>query len=126
MTANKRYVRSFIPAMIAYIVLLILSITLLRTMDASSPLRIPVAVLPVLPVLFGLYGFIRFLRECDEMIRRIHFEAFGFSIAATSVVTFTLGFLENAGIQPPGLIWVFPMLIAFWGVGVCIANWRYR
>lgn len=125
MTANKRFVRSFIPAMIAYVLLLIFSVSTLKTMD-ESPLRLLVAVLPILPILFGLYGFIRFLRECDELIRRIHFEAFGFSIAITGIITFTLGFLENAGIQPPGLIWVFPMLIAFWGVGVCIANWRYR
>lgn len=125
MPASSRYFRSFTAAMVAYAVLLFISIPLIGALT-DSPLRFAAALLPVVPVLFALRAFLNFLRMSDEMIRSIHFEAFGFSLALTGIVTFSLGFLENAGFPRISLVWVFPMLIVFWGVGRWLASRRYK
>jgi hypothetical protein len=125
MKPESTYKRRLVAVMVAYIVVLFGSVTLLKTM--SDPiLRALVAVLPVLPVLVGIFVFMAFLRQLDELQRRIQFEAFAFSLGMTGVITFTLGFLEGVDVPSPGLIWVFPMMIALWGIGAAIAGRRYR
>ncbi|MGB1288958.1 MAG: hypothetical protein ACPG7F_20660 [Aggregatilineales bacterium] len=125
MTAEKRYMRRFAVSMSLYVVAVFLSVTILKTMPEDTLLRIPVALLPLLPVIPGMLAYLRYLRSMDELQQRIQLEAFGFSLAMTGLVTFTLGFLENAGLERISLTWVFPMLIMFWGVGQQIAARRY-
>ncbi len=108
----------------AYVVLVPLSLVVIPQVQ-SAPLRIIVALLPVIPVPFGILSLLAYLRQLDELQRRIHLEAFGFSLGMTGMTTFTLGFLENAGVPSLNIIWVFPMMIAFWGVGQIIARRRY-
>jgi hypothetical protein len=121
----RRYIRRFIGAMVAYALLLPVCIWLMRQVG-DSPVRYLLALLPVVPVAFGLWAFIRYLGEMDEMQRRIQFEAFGFSLGCTALVTFTLGFLERADFPQIGMVWVLPMMIAFWGIGSALAARRYR
>jgi hypothetical protein len=71
-------------------------------------------------------AFMTYLRQMDEMLRRIELEAFGFSLGLTAIVTFTLGLLENAGLPRFSLVWVFPMIMIFWGIGKAIAGRRYQ
>jgi hypothetical protein len=122
--ASKAYAQRFALAMIGYTVLLILSLLLLRE-EVSLPVRIGIALLPVLPILFGLGAFMAFLRSMDEMQRQIQFQAFGFSLLATAVTSLTLGFLGIADVPVPGLMWVFPMIVAYWGIGQWVAGRDY-
>ncbi|MEZ4832608.1 MAG: hypothetical protein R2873_11535 [Caldilineaceae bacterium] len=91
----------------------------------STPLQVVLAVLPVVPLLFALRAFLRFLSRIDELQQRIQPKRLGCRPAA-GLVTITVGFLENAGLPQPSWIWVFPMLIAFWGIGTAIAGRRYQ
>jgi hypothetical protein len=112
-------------ALLAYMMLLIGSVTLLRAnQDASW--RYIVAVVPVLPAALVVYLFVRRLAQADELQRRIQIEAFGFSLAGTALLTFTYGFLEGAGM--PHLNWTFvlPLMAVLWGVGTAIFTLRYR
>ncbi|MEL6407912.1 MAG: hypothetical protein AAFR81_26320 [Chloroflexota bacterium] len=120
----RRYMLRFGLAMIGYIVLLLTSIYLQERVEGQA-LSIAIAILPVLPVLLGIWAYMDWLRNLDEFQRQIQLEAIGFSMAMTGVVTFTIGFLETAGVQQPGYLWVFPMMIIFWGVGQFIAQRRY-
>ena len=124
MNLERQYRTRFVIGILAYIVLVPVSITLLRGIEGSG-LRMVVALLPLLPTLFVVFAFLRYLRGLDELQQRIHLEALGFSLGMTGLITFALGFLENAGGPQVGMIWVFPMMIVFWGVGQFIARRRY-
>jgi hypothetical protein len=121
---ERLYWRRFAAAMTAYVILLIASIYIVKWLDGLP--RLVVSLLPIVPILFGVGAFLAYLRQMDEMQRRIEFEAFAFSLGLTGVISFTLGLMENAGLPPVGIIWVFPMIIFFWSIGRYIAERRYK
>ena len=126
MDANcKRYVKEFGSSMAAYTVMVPVSIWLLKGHEHSS-LRYLFAVLPVIPSAFAMSAAIRFFRGLDELQRRIQFEGIAFSFLATCLLTLTWGFLQNAGFPQADVIWVAPLLIMFWGLGLGIASRRYQ
>lgn len=124
MTPDKVYTRRLVLTLIGYMISLPLSLVLLAA-AVDSPLRYGIALLPVVPVIFGLVAFLSYLRSMDELQQRIQLEAFGFSLGCTGLLTFTIGFLENAGLPQPSLIWVFPTMVIFWGIGQFLARRRY-
>lgn len=124
MTPDKVYTRRLVLTLIGYMISLPLSLVLLAA-AVDSPLRYGIALLPVAPVIFGLVAFLSYLRSMDELQQRIQLEAFGFSLGCTGLLTFTIGFLENAGLPQPSLIWVFPTMVIFWGIGQFLARRRY-
>jgi hypothetical protein len=126
MSAERQYTVRFIAVMIGYSVILFASITALKTMPPDDPLRYLVALLPVIPVLFGFVAYLRYVRQLDEMQQRIQLEGVAFSLGCTGIITFAMGFLENAGLPPFGMIWVFPMSIVLWSAGIALASRRYR
>ena len=74
MDANhKRYLKEFLPAMLAYAIMVIISVWLLKH-NAHPPLRLLFALLPVIPALFAMWAAIRYVRGLDELQRRIQFE----------------------------------------------------
>lgn len=112
-------------ALLAYLMLLIGSVTVLRgNPDASW--RYVVAVVPVLPAALVVFLFVRRLAQTDELQKRIQTEAFGFALAGSALLTFTYGFLEGVGM--PHLNWTFilPLIAVLWGVGTAIFTFRYR
>jgi hypothetical protein len=126
MDANhKRYLREFIPAMLAYSVMVIISVWLLKHQVYPS-LRIVFAVMPVVPALFAMWAAIRYFRGLDELQRRIQFEGLAFSFLATCVIALTWGLLQNAGLPHADVIWGAPVLIFLWGIGACVAKLRYQ
>jgi len=126
-TASKQYTRRFIIGMIAYLVVLPISLVVLNQLpDVSSIIRLIIALLPVLPAIFMMWAMVQHVRALDELQQRIQLEAFSWSLGATGLVTFTLGFAENAGVSSIGLIWVLPMTIFFWQIGQMIARRRYE
>jgi len=114
----------FSISMTLYAVVLIASLYVIKDMDRSL-LRAVIALLPIIPVTYSGYAFVSLLGKLDEMQRKIHFEAFGISIAATGILTFSLAFLEKAGYPTIDLFWVPPFLIGFWGIGAAITQRRY-
>lgn len=110
--------------MAAYTVLVIVSVTVLNTVD-SGAWRYAVAVLPVAPLVFAMRAFIRHLRRMDELQRRIQVEALALGFGATVMITLTYGFLENAGLPRLSLIWVAPLMISLWGLGSALASRHY-
>jgi hypothetical protein len=125
--SQRTYMGRFLASLIAYVILLIASLVALNQWGDGLPDvgRIAIALLPVVPVLFGMWALMRWIGSLDEMQRRIQLEAFAFSLGMTGIVTFTLGFVSNAGVPSPDMIWVLPMMVVFWGFGQAIASRRY-
>lgn len=122
----RQYIKEFSFAMAAYTVVVIVSITLITISPSSAWWRIPLAITPIVPALFGMIAYMRFLRRADELQRRIQLEGFAFSFGITGILTFSYGFLENVGFPHINLLWVFPFMIALWGIGVAVASRRYQ
>jgi hypothetical protein len=123
--AAKRYAREFVTAMIAYVIVIIISRLVLNNIG-DSPWRFAVTLLPVFPVLFLVTGFTRFLSGIDELQQRIQLQAIGFSAGTTGLLTFAYGFLELVGFPHFPLFFVFPMMIILWGIGLSYFSRRYQ
>lgn len=123
--AGKTYVIRFTSAMLAYSVLLVAAVTLVQRMP-DNPLRYPLMLLPVIPILFALMAFVRFFESMDELQKTIHLYALALSFAATGLISFTYGLLETAGMPHLSWVWIFPMMIAFWGIGSGLAARKYQ
>lgn len=108
--------------MAAYTVLVIISVTLLKSTDSGAG-RYALAVLPVMPLPFAVLAFVRSMRRMDELQRRIQLEAISFGFGTTLLITLTIGFLE---IPRLSWIWVTPLMIPLWSLGLFIANRHYR
>lgn len=121
---SKRYLKEFLPAMAAYTAMVPISIWLLRGQE-HSPLRFVYAVLPVIPSAFAMWAAVRFFHGLDELQRRIQFEGLAFSFLATCLITLTYGFLENAGFPRLNWVWIVPILILSWKLGLVIAGRKY-
>src|SRR5437879_13226528 len=123
-SAAIAYTRDFGLSMGAYVVSLSISLALLDRVD--QPLKAVVALIPLIPAGFALVAYLRLLGRMDELGKRIQLEALGFGFGAAGMLTLAYGFLENAGFPQLSYIWVFPVMIALWGVGGAIAQYRYR
>jgi hypothetical protein len=112
-------------ALLAYMMLLVGSVTILRA-NPDASWRYVVALVPVVPAALVLFLFARRLAQLDEQHRRIQTEAFGFAVAATALLTFAYGFLEGAGMPHLNWSYILPLMAVLWGVGTAIFTFRYR
>ncbi len=123
----KQYTRRLIIGMVAYLAILPISLVLLNQLETvPTIIRLFIALLPVAPAIFAMWALMEYVRTLDELQQRIQLEAFAWSLGATGIVTFTLGFAGNAGLPTLDLIWVLPMIIVFWSMGQAIARRRYE
>jgi len=125
-SASKLYVKEFSLAMGAYVIVLLVSLTLINISPNAAWWRIPLALAPVVPALFALGAYMRFFSRIDELQRRIQSEALAFGFGSAGILTFSYGFLENIGFPHLSWIFVFPLMIAMWGIGAAIAARRYQ
>ena len=130
--AQRTYLKTFIPAMLAYVVVLFASILVANRLGIEAPiyLRAMLSLSPVIPIFFVCLALIRFLRDSDELERQIELEAIALSGLFTGVIFLCLGFLANSKLiylDGAGVaIWVFPSLFGLYGVAKCFASRRYR
>ncbi|HYX48588.1 MAG TPA: hypothetical protein VE843_02510, partial [Ktedonobacteraceae bacterium] len=116
-SASKTYTREFLTAMAAYVIVLPISISLIIASPHTAWWRIPLALVPIVPILFAMRAFLRFFSSMDELQRRIQLEAFAFSFGATGILTFSYGLLTYVGFPTLSWVWIFPLMIALWGIG---------
>ena len=121
--AQRNYMREFLPAMAAYVVLLFLSQMLLRQVH-EVPLRVLVVLLPIVPIIFVVRAMVRLVLASDELERRLQLEAISISSMSVGLLSFAAAFLRGAGLLPieNALMLVLPALFAAYG----IASWWVR
>ena len=123
----KRYSIEMGASLALYMVFLILSLNLLKNPEGlGTGLRIVITLLPVIPAALMCWAIVRMMRTLDEMHLRIQFEALGFAFAASALLTFSYGFLENVGFPHISWICVWPVMGVMWIIGLALARRRYQ
>ncbi len=122
---SRRYLVEFGTAMAAYVVVVLVSGVVVRA-HPDAGWRYVVAVTPLVPAIAAAVAVLRHVGRIDELERRIQLEALAFGALLTGLVTFTYGFVEQAGAPSLSMVYVLPLLVALWGVGVGVAHRRYR
>ena len=126
---NRRYLREFLPPMVAYVLILFFSVWLLKRVDEPG-LRALVALMPVPAIGMALRAIIRYIRDVDELQQRIELEAVSFAAAFVSMVYVTGAFLQLAKVIdiPSGvaMVWVFPLICASYGLAKIVVARRYQ
>ena len=127
---HRRYLREFLPAMVGYVVLIMVSGTLVSRMESVVG-RMALAVLPLLPIVLLIRAMVRVLRDQDELERRIDLEAIAIAAMSTAFGFFSFGLLPLADIGwhvrgDAVAIWVMPCLFAIFGIAKPLVARRYR
>ncbi len=123
--STRTYLKEFGGAMLAYTILLPLSLVLIEA-HPTAPWRAALALAPVLPVALALWAVLRGVARMDELQRRIQFEALVMAVSGAIVLTFAYGTLQNVGLPALNLMFITPLLVALWGGALALASRRYR
>jgi uncharacterized membrane protein HdeD (DUF308 family) len=125
-TAQRRYLREFIPPMISYMLLLFCSLEMLKHVHAW-PLRTVIALLPVVPIGFVVRAMVRLVLASDELEQRVQLEAISIASLSVGLLSFAAAFLHAAGLLPVEnlLMLVLPALFAVYGLAVWWVKRRY-
>ncbi len=122
---GKRYAIELGAGLAAYAAMLVASLICLRAGMPPQPLATIVAVSPMVPALGVCWAILRQLRRIDEFQRRLQLEALALAFAGTAFITFSYGFLENAGYPKISMFAVWPLMGALWIAGLAFCRWRY-
>jgi len=113
---RNAYFKEFIPAILAYAVILVLVLVLV---DQESSWAWLWWQLPILPMVGVGVAFYRFLRQADEYIRTVQFQTMAVGFAAGIFASLVFGFLGIAGITTRATGWVvFGVAVAAWMVSL--------
>jgi hypothetical protein len=121
----RSWSRTVVLSMLAYAVVLVLSIRFLQT-HADSVWKIPIAVAPAVPVAFLVAAGVRNVRRLDEFHQRKTLETLAFAYPTMIVGSISYGFLQNAGFPDVNWMYVGVCMFALFGVGQILSWWRYR
>lgn len=126
--AQRRYLRRFFPAMLAYVVLLMLSTWAIRVHAPTGATLFLLSLLPSLPLVaaIGVMGAY-LVEERDEFIRARLVSAMLGGLGVMLAITTVWGFLENGGAVPhfPTFL-TFPIWCGCFGLWQCVASLRDR
>jgi hypothetical protein len=123
-SVSKTFVLAFLGAMIAYAVVVFVSVFLLNHGPSDAWWRIPLALTPIIAIFLAVWVFLRYFHQLDELQKRIQLEAFALSFGVTCIVTFGYGLLEDAGFPALNWTWVPTFMLVSWGIGSAIAALR--
>ncbi len=114
--AGRRYKIEMFSAMAAYVVVLVVSLTIARGMEPGPTLTL-LALAPIAPMVFAFFAFWRFYVRMDEMQKRITADAAALTLVVGIFTALTLGFLKRFGVMDieSDMIWLVPFLIVVWG-----------
>lgn len=125
-TVEVTYMRRMASTAVVYVIA-VMGVTLLIN-NATLPffIKASLALLPMLPIMYGLWAYNAFVDEMDELQRLIQSKAIVFAAGLTGILTTGYGFLEAFADFPAiGLLWVFPVMIFLWGIGLFIYGRKY-
>jgi hypothetical protein len=126
--AGRRYIKRFVPTMIAYVVALFGAQYLIHSLHPTGAPLVALAVLPALPIIgviavIGLYV----VEESDEYLRQRAISGMLVGLALMLGLASAWGFLEEAGVVPHlPAYWAFVIWCAAWGLAQCLMALRDR
>lgn len=116
---SRTYLREFGSAMLVYMLLLVAANKMGRPM-ADGLARTLALASPMIGVLLVIWAIARHFRRVDEFIRLFMLENIAIAAAVTAGLTFTYGFLENAGFPLRSMFIVMPVMFGIWGIVTCV------
>ncbi|EIL93819.1 MULTISPECIES: hypothetical protein [Rhodanobacter] len=125
--SNKSYQWQTLLSMSAYVALLLLVWPLARSVEGWAAKGL-LALAPVLPMFYLFALMARRIRESDELEQRMHLVALGVATMLTAALSLIGGFLAAAhvlAIDGSILIWVFPVMLAGYGITRSLLVRRY-
>jgi hypothetical protein len=125
MQVHTRYGWQLGGSLVAYTALLMASILALQHGVQPGPWRTAIAVMPMLPAVGICWAVTANLRRIDEMQRRVQLEALALAFMGTAFITFTYGFLENAGLPRLSMFAVWPLMGTLWIIARLACARRY-
>lgn len=114
----KRYQQQMMLAMSVYIAVMLFVWPLVRTVR-GLPLKTVIALTPLLPMLYVIALIAKRIRDSDELEQRTHLIGLGVATAVAGMLSLAGGFLASAqvlAVDGSILIWVFPVMLACYGV----------
>lgn len=108
--AARRYLLRMAVAMSAYVAVLVVSLTLLRSRELQGPLLWLIAVAPAIPIMGVIAAMGAHVVEMTDEYQRMRQVRAMIIATGMSLSIFTvLGFLENAGAMKVDALWAFPV-----------------
>jgi drug/metabolite transporter (DMT)-like permease len=126
MFRTRRYLIELFGAFALYAVLLVGANALERAVRPEGAARIAIALSPMIGAAAAAWVILRALWRMDEMQRRIQLDAIALSFLGTALLTFGWGFAESAGLPQLRAFAVWPIMGTLWGLGLVVAQRRYR
>ncbi|QAY76057.1 hypothetical protein [Sphingosinicella sp. BN140058] len=126
MFRSRQYVLELGGALVLYAVLLVAANAIERAVQPAATLKLVINLAPMLGAFAAAWAILRGLWRMDEMQRRIQFDAIAISFLGTALVTFGWGFAEGAGLPHLRAFAVWPIMATLWGLGMVVAQRRYR
>jgi hypothetical protein len=128
--AGRRYIRRFMPTLIAYVVVLFGCVWTIRNVHPTGVALVMLSLLPALPILgvIGVMG-LYLVEETDEYLRQRIASCMLFGTGVLLAVATVYGFLVNGGaIEADAdlFLWVFPLWCGAWGIAQCVTGLRDR
>ncbi|MEV4781423.1 hypothetical protein [Burkholderia sp. LMU1-1-1.1] len=124
--AGAAYLRELFGGIAIYIALLVLSIIYGQAME-TGPLKTAVLTCPMIGFALMIWAIARQVGRMDEYQRIVMLETFALAAALTAAVTFTYGFMENAGYPRLSMFYVWGVMGCSWliiGLLRCWKTWR--
>lgn len=126
MFRSKQYLVELGSAFALYATLLVGAAAVERAIEPTGALKLAINLAPMLGALAAAWAILRGLWRLDEMQRRIQFDAIAISFLGTALITFGWGFAEGAGLPHLRSFEVWPIMGTLWGLGLFVAQRRYR
>lgn len=113
--------------MITYLIITLASVTYLKyNPELPASLRILISLLPVVPIAYLMHIVFKNIELLDELQQKVQLQAFAMTFAIVGLSTFSYGFLQNEGAPAIPYVYVFPFMLACWGLTSCVIARRYR
>ncbi|WP_136678531.1 hypothetical protein [Neptunomonas sp. XY-337] len=125
MLNNKKYYIEFGISMALYAAAIVYSTAFLAD-SPNTEWRIWLSLLPIPPAILATIAVIRAIRRLDELQQHIQMMSFAISFAIVGLTTFTYGFLEQVGFPHIPYVWIYPFMIATWGLATPIVVSIYK
>jgi hypothetical protein len=120
--AYRRYMARFLPAMFAYVFLLMSAVSYANSAEPTGVIAWAVAIAPAIPILFAIRAIFLLPREEDDEYQRDRINrSYAWATGATLMVCTSVGFLDMFGVVPHFELWIaFPMWAVFMGLTRCL------
>lgn len=122
----KRFYREGILGLGVLWVTLFASALVFRNYELPITAQFVITLTPLIPMMFIVIAFFRLIKNSDELVQRVHLQAFAISSITIGLVAFGYGLLESIGVSDFPSIWTLPAMLILWTISTGFLWKRYQ